>query len=126
MHTVIRSVLCVRITLQCAWCREVEGETEARRAARVGRIAASLRNMIAAGDAETVEHVVQDLINEWPYFIHYPVAKLHLVATLIGKVLSEKVLVNRSMLISCRMILEGLKVRPSCDVCVRARLSNWA
>ena len=90
------------------------GESGAAQATRVSAIAASLRDMKAANDPEPVELVVQDLVHEWPYFIHYPTAKLHLVATLLGKLLNEKVLVNRAMLISCRMILEGLKVRPIC------------
>jgi hypothetical protein len=89
--------------------REVDGESTDARDTRISHVAESMRQMMASHDVEPVEHVVQDLINEWPYFIHYPTSKLNLVAALLGKLLNGKVLINRSMLISCRMILEGLK-----------------
>jgi hypothetical protein len=69
-----------------------------------------MRAMMASGDVEPVECVVQELVNEFPYFRQYPTSKLQLVGALVGQLIASRVLINYSLIISCRMVLESLKV----------------
>jgi hypothetical protein len=92
-------------------CRGGADEAECEQDARVNAVVDRMCAMMASGDVEPVECVVQELVNEFPYFQQYPQNKLQLVGALVGQLIASRVLVNYSLIISCRMVLESLKVR---------------